>query len=112
MGEAKRRKKLDASFGKSYITIQKSEISDNWLIIINGKCFDNAIDYEDAKKVAQWAENELKKHPLPKQCSDEQFVKWFQKYGHSSPDVKAQVQQLNRQTGKIENVIVDFSELK
>lgn len=66
MGEAKRRKKLDPTFGK-YIpvfSIAESPNTNNFLVLIDGYCVDSSIHLHEAEAIKEWLEAEHRVNPL------------------------------------------------
>jgi hypothetical protein len=66
MGEAKRRKKLDPNYGiyNPTITIAKSEVTNNYLVLMDEICVDSTIHIEEAEAIKEWVEQEQKVNPL------------------------------------------------
>lgn len=111
MGEAKRRKNLDPSFGVHSINIEKSLITENWLIILDGHTFDSAINYEDAEKVANWLKTQLEKDPLPRNFSNERFTKWVSRNAFECPDVPARMFKYNQTIGQTKSFISNIEDV-
>ncbi|MCT7971175.1 DUF2839 domain-containing protein [Laspinema olomoucense] len=98
MGEAKRRKKLDPNYGKkpdgsSRFSITTSELTGNWLIMIDGDfCYDSAMKLPDAEKVLTQVIEYEKTHPLPptyRRISTQQYLDWTVKSVGFIDDVPA-----------------------
>ena len=62
------------------VTIEKSNLTNNWLIMIDGFCYDSALNKTDAKKVARAVEKRLKEFPI-NNPSKERLHKWTLEHG-------------------------------
>lgn len=81
MGEAKRRKQKDPTFGKFDIrlSIQESPRSKNFLVMMNNEIIaDSTVHYAEALAIQSWLENELILNPIRKSQFDSHGVcKWI-----------------------------------
>lgn len=80
MGEAKRRQKLDPTYGKFMPTvgIKESLTTNNFLVIVGGYVADSTINYEEAVAIQQWIEVELCRRPIRKtQCTWSGIGNWI-----------------------------------
>lgn len=91
MGEAKRRKKLDASFGvhDHVIEIQQSEVEkDYYVVLINGIFFDATKCLEKAELLKTWLWSQLKEKPLSRsKFNRENLTVWIYENVHTCPYV-------------------------
>ena len=70
------------------ITTERSELTGNYLLLIDGIIFDSAIDKQDLNKVKQWLVNQLKVNPLG---SSQNIHEWIKSCRTQPPKTKAYV---------------------
>ena len=63
MGEAKRRKKLDPSYGNYQFHIQRSQSTNNYLVMLKGYICDSTINLEEAQQILEWFQTEATIRP-------------------------------------------------
>ena len=68
------------------ITIEKSTLTDNYLVLVDGWVFDSCIKRSDAKKVRDWLKVELSHNP---RLSQQTFTEWMKKCKTQPPKTKA-----------------------
>ena len=68
------------------ITIEKSTLTDNYLVLVDGWVFDSCIKRSDAKKVRDWLKVQLEKNP---RLSEQTFVEWLKQCDSQPPKTKA-----------------------
>lgn len=64
MGEAKRRRQRDPGYGTYRVAVKKSEVSSNYLVMLDDYLFDSTVSEEEAQRVSQWLEIELAIRPI------------------------------------------------
>lgn len=105
MGEAKRRQKLDPTYGKFMPTvgIKESIKSNNFLVMVGGHVADSTIHYEEALAIQQWIEIELCRRPIRKtQCTWDGVAKWVLASDRLAeyPESTAEMRAYDLQSGK------------
>lgn len=117
MGEAKRRKAGDPNFGttRSRFSIQTSELTGNFLVIIDGVfCYDSASRESDAKKVIDDCVEYCKDHPLPEKntATEPEYTRWTVESIGVVPIAESVAFRWDRQSGEINRRILDHSQAK
>jgi hypothetical protein len=84
MGDAKRRKQFDPTFGKSEkrFSITVSELTGNFLVMVDQYCYDSALKLSDAEKVVTDLIEYVKDFPLPApqgKLTHAAFMEWMKK---------------------------------
>jgi len=113
MGEAKRRKKIDPSYGTytPSIWIEKSDTTNNFLIVIEFCCIDSTIHYNEAEAIKEWLLNEFKLRRFRGVFQEKDLTDWIL----SSPRLKeyptttAEVMVLDMKTGLAKVKLVTVS---
>lgn len=79
----KRRKQYKPTVYKPQITIGISEVTGNFLVMVDGFCFDSAIKRSDAERQVGQLEKLFRKFPIEKNFNEHDFVEWMRKYSAS-----------------------------
>jgi hypothetical protein len=117
MGEAKRRKQSDPNYGKPVFRIQRSQYTNNYLVMLGEVIADSAISQEEAERLLEWHETEAKLRPLSRQQATDyhQFSQWVLQSPRLSsyPESTAEVIVLDREkrTTKTELVTVSAQDI-
>ena len=91
MTEEIKAKKIKFKPGRHGVSIQKSSLTRNYLVMYKDQCFDSASKYEDAVEVARWVQRQIKVgNPPPANLSDhEAMIIWISKADIPCPEVNA-----------------------
>lgn len=71
-------------FSQNFVTIERSKLTPNFLILIDGLCYDSTIKYSDAVVVKDFLNKRLRKHPLTVR-SKESLAKWISLHATDAP---------------------------
>lgn len=107
MGEAKRRKKLDPTFGiyNPEFTIAESPKTNNFLVLIDGYCVDSSIHLHEAEAIKEWLEAEHRVNPIQRcQVASGRLHPWIvnSKRYADYPQTTAEVWAYQPSTGRYE----------